>query len=119
MCAICSAFIPANRKLVRMAEKTREMGVRVVVVFQRRRASGVRGRLSQSYAMAKAGSRKPRKQISSNTGATRIPKNVVIHADEEVRKNSSIGSVLGGVIKYVTNCIAPPSSRPRAMSFAA
>src|ERR1039458_3749877 len=107
-CAYSWKCIMAKRTLVRTAEKTREMGVRVVVECQRRRASGARGRLSQSYAMAKAGSRKPRKQISSNTGATRIPKNVVIHADEDVRKNSSIGSVLGGVMKYVTSCIAPP-----------
>ena len=61
------------------------------------------------------GKRKPRKQISSKTGATKVPKRVMIHAVAGVRKNSSMGMVLGEEMKAVTICIMTPSSKPSAI----
>ena len=83
----------------RIAEKISAAGVSVVVVRQRASPSGVRGRLSQSYAIANAGTRKPRKPISSDTGATNVPKKVISHAFDWVKKKSSIGELFGVVMK--------------------
>src|SRR5438874_12570930 len=73
----------------------------------------------KSEAIAKAGTRKERKAISSKTGAMTIPKNVMPQAASGVEKNSSMGRVFGGVVKYVTICIMMPSNRPRLTSLGA
>src|SRR5271154_4563541 len=69
--------------------------------------------------MAKAGRRKPRKQISSNMGARRVPKAVTSQTSEGVRKKSSMGMDLGTGMREEMAWTAKPRTRPRGMSLKA
>src|ERR1700722_18503558 len=66
--------------------------------------------------MAKAGRRKPRKQISSNIGARRVPKAVTSQTSEGVRKKSSMGMDLGTGMSEEMAWTVKPTARPRGMS---
>src|SRR5579871_4457532 len=69
--------------------------------------------------MAKAGRRKPRKQISSNMGARRVPNAVTSQTSEGVRKKSSMGMDLGTGMREEMACTAKPKARPMGMSLKA
>src|SRR5579871_3481348 len=69
--------------------------------------------------MAKAGRRKPRKQISSNMGARRVPNAVTSQTSEGVRKKSSMGMDLGTGMREEMACTAKPKARPMGMSLRA
>src|ERR1700733_8349929 len=66
--------------------------------------------------MAKASRRKPRKQISSNIGARRVPKAVTSQTSEGVRKKSSMGMDLGTGMREEMAWTVKPTARPRGMS---
>src|SRR6266496_1187809 len=69
--------------------------------------------------MAKAGRRKPRKQISSAMGARRVPKAVTSHTSEGVRKKSSMGRDLGTGMREEMAWTVQPRTRPMGMSLRA
>src|SRR4051794_37064755 len=69
--------------------------------------------------MAKAGRRKPRKHISSNMGARRVPKAVTSQTSEGVRKKLSMGMDLGTGMREEMACTEKPVMRPMGMSFQA
>src|SRR5664279_2905094 len=74
--------------------------------------------------MAKAGKRKPRKRVSSKSGARKIPKAVTIQTSEGVRKKSSMGMDLGRVMSEETawtmkERVMPSGIRRRALRRAA
>src|ERR1700727_113904 len=69
--------------------------------------------------MAKAGRRKPRKQISSNRGARRVPKAVTSQTSEGVRKKSSMGMDLGTGMREEMAWTVNPRAIPRGMSLIA
>src|ERR1700716_2451479 len=74
--------------------------------------------------MAKAGRRKPRKRISSKSGASRVPKAATNQMSDEVRKNLSMGMFLGKEMREdiawtVTDRMRPMGIRRRALRRAA
>src|SRR6202035_4475295 len=66
--------------------------------------------------MAKAGRRRPRKQISSNMGARRVPKAVASQTSEGARKKSSMGMDLGTGMREEMAWTVKPTARWRGMS---
>ena len=66
-----------------------------------------------------AGTRKPRKQISSNKGATMTPKKVMTQASDAFRKNWSMGGGLEVLMTLSSSADVTPRANPSEISLAA